>query len=87
MVTTHVRCGKSWSGQRREHCPACCETFNSATAGDMHRVGDWTDAHPRRCLSPEEMLERGMVLGSDGYWRSKADSRPPNSPQTGEQPE
>jgi hypothetical protein len=46
----------------------------------MHRVGDWTDEHPRRCLTPAEMVERGMVVGEDGIWRSEAGFWAPNSP-------
>jgi hypothetical protein len=82
-MPTHGACGKSWGGLRREHCPACHETFNSQTAGDMHRVGHW-DANDRRCLTPNAMTARGMVQ-REGVWYSKAGSWAPNSPQRAEQ--
>lgn len=63
----HPKCGKSWTGIQREHCSACCHTFNSQYAGDKHRVGDWTSEDPRRCLSEEEMTARGM-FERDGIW-------------------
>lgn len=76
MTATHPACGKSWTGTRREHCAACCETFNSQSAGDMHRVGDWAvdTVNPRRCMSVEEMRARGMFF-RDGLWFGEADSR------------
>lgn len=84
-MPTHPTCGRSWSGAKREHCPACHETFNSGYAGDMHRTGDWTEASPRRCLTPDEMRGRGMGQTAEGYWISSADSREDHSPQTAEQ--
>jgi len=78
-MPTHPKCGKSWTGMRRSHCPSCDETFNSDTAGDMHRVGDWTQENPRRCLTREEMFGRGMVI-REGAWLSRADSRPHREP-------
>lgn len=36
-LITHPACGKSWTGLKREHCPACHETFSSTKAGDRHR--------------------------------------------------
>lgn len=71
MQARHGSCGKTWSGANREHCPVCCETFNSHGAGDMHRVGDHqTD---RRCLSVEEMAKRGMKISGSGYWTTGAE--------------
>lgn len=68
-MTTHPKCGKEWSGNRTEHCPACCQTFAGRTAGDKHRVGDWDNPNdPRRCLSPDRMRALGMVLNAYGYW-------------------
>lgn len=46
------RCGKEWTGLRREHCPACHETFNSTSAGDLHRRGE--HGPDRRCLNPAD---------------------------------
>lgn len=66
-MATHGACGKSWTGMRAEHCPACHETFNGTRAGDMHRVGDFNDGS-RRCLTPEEMLGKGLVLNARGLW-------------------
>lgn len=56
-------CGARWTGLRMEHCRACHATFSGTTAGDMHRVGDhavFTGPTRRRCLTPAEMLEKGM---------------------------
>ncbi|MFI5687856.1 hypothetical protein [Streptomyces sp. NPDC051636] len=49
---SHAECGKTWTGLRRAHCPACHETFNSDSAADKHRVGKFGD--DRRCLPPTE---------------------------------
>ena len=68
----HAACGKSWSGLRRQHCPACCQTFNSDAAGDRHRVGDHHDG--RRCLTPDQMRARGMVEVG-GVWVTSLDRR------------
>ena len=54
----------------RNQCPTCSRYFNSVRAFDKHRVGSFEAG--RRCLHPEEMLERGMVVGSDGFWRGSA---------------
>ncbi len=73
-MPTHPKCGRSWAAAGAEHCPACCETFNSQLPGDMHRVGySWESQGPdrRRCLSVEEMLARGMAKNSRGLWVSK----------------
>lgn len=79
LMPTHPKCGKSWAAMGAEHCPACCETFNSGLAGDRHRAGNWTEGSPRRCLTVAEMREKGMDLNSRGLWVSAlrdADSRP-----------
>lgn len=65
-TATHPKCGKTWTGYRTEHCPACCETFNGHTAGDMHRVGE--HGVDRRCLSVQEMLAKGMAQNDAGRW-------------------
>lgn len=51
-ATTHPECGKTWTGLRREHCPACHETFNSTFAADKHRRGEF--GADRRCIDPGE---------------------------------
>ena len=61
-------CQRLAVGKRRNHCNGCHEFFNSDAAFEMHRVGNYTDEDPRRCLTVEEMLERGMALNKDGYW-------------------
>lgn len=64
-------CHKPIHGQRSEHCPVCHETFTGTTAGDMHRRGDHgitTGPNRRRCLTTDEMLDRGMTQDSHGRW-------------------
>jgi len=72
-MTTCSKCGKQWSGHKIEHCVAanCHQSFASTTAGEKHRVGkhDVTEGPDRRrCLTPDEMLARGMVLNAVGLW-------------------
>jgi len=55
------------TGQRNE-CPTCGERFNSNSAFDKHRTGQY--GADRRCLTADEMRARGMVLRDDGFWRS-----------------
>lgn len=62
-MPTHPPCGKGWTGLRREHCPACHETFNSAYAGDAHRRGEF--GKDRRCIPP---ADAGLV-NVDGVWQ------------------
>jgi hypothetical protein len=49
-MITHGACGKTWTGLRRAHCPACHETFNSDSAAEKHRVG--RTGIDRRCVDP-----------------------------------
>jgi hypothetical protein len=51
----------------RCRCSACGQQFNSTTAFDAHRVGDYLPQR-RRCLTPEHMIARGMHLNPGGYW-------------------
>jgi len=44
-------------------CPGCGLLFNSTHAFDKHRVGPHG---ARRCLTPEEMMAKGMV--QRGIW-------------------
>lgn len=46
----HGECGKTWTGLRRAHCPACHITFNSDSAAEKHRVGK--PGIDRRCVDP-----------------------------------
>jgi gp42 len=64
-------CGDRIVGLKLEHCPLCHETFTCTAAGDMHRVGrHGVTAGPsrRRCLTPEEMLDKGMTRNTRGRW-------------------
>ncbi len=82
------RCGATWTGSRAEHCAACCQTFSGTTAGDAHRVGKhdvFTGPDRRRCLTTDEMTERGMVRNKRGLWSMGgtspwADTTPTRSP-------
>lgn len=72
MTATCQKCGKSWGGLRPEHCKSCCQTFSGTTAGDMHRTGRHAISEGpdrRRCLTPDEMVDAGLVLDGKGIWR------------------
>jgi hypothetical protein len=56
------------TGQRNQ-CPTCGEYFNSNTAFDKHRSGPFTD---RRCISAQEMMDKGMSLNASGFWISES---------------
>ncbi len=49
----------------RCRCGGCTELFNSIAAFDAHRVGMPTK---RRCLSPAEMVARGMTTNDAQFW-------------------
>ena len=51
------------SGDRNQ-CRMCGEAFNSTTAFDKHRVGEF--GVDRRCRTAVEMREIGMVLRDNG---------------------
>jgi hypothetical protein len=54
-------------------CGACRQTFNSVTAFDTHRTGDYGNRGAnRRCLTEAEMVAKGMSRNRLGYWISKA---------------
>jgi hypothetical protein len=59
---------KLLSGSRNQ-CQSCKEFFNSYGAFDKHRTG--SHGVDRRCRTPEEMIEKGMVLRNDGFWVTK----------------
>jgi hypothetical protein len=46
-------------------CTGCGEYFNSTFAFDAHRSGAY-GGKERRCLTPAEMLEKGMGQKTDG---------------------
>ena len=71
MAGSCWKCSKTWGGTRAEHCPSCHETFTGSTSGDMHRVGDhavFEGPDRRRCLSVDEMAEKGMARNDRGQW-------------------
>lgn len=66
-------------------CSGCNEKFMKRTTFDTHRVGPWGDPiykksqvigytkPQRRCLSVDEMLEKGMKKNEQGLWLSGAE--------------
>lgn len=52
----------------RNQCQACKQYFNSTYSFDKHRRGDFQV--DRRCLTPNEMLEKKMSLNARGFWIS-----------------
>lgn len=56
------------TGQRNQ-CPGCDRYFNSNTAFEMHRTGK--HGVDRRCMSPDEMVAKGMSVNKDGFWISE----------------
>jgi hypothetical protein len=60
-----------------EHCTACHETFSGTTAGDRHRVGEHSipiGPNRRRCLTPDEMRDKGMSQNVRGVWGNGGES-------------
>lgn len=53
-------------------CSACGNVFKSVSGFDMHRIGSF-EPNLRRCLTPGEMLSKGMSVNSDGQWITKVD--------------
>jgi len=58
------------SGQRlsgnRCLCRSCGQYFNSLKGFDRHRVGAYLNS--RRCLTPPEMIKRGMTANRARFW-------------------
>lgn len=50
----------------RNQCQICKQYFNSTGAFEKHRTGK--HGVDRRCRTPEEMIEIGMILRPDGFW-------------------
>lgn len=70
-MISHGACGKTWTGLRRAHCPACHETFNSDSAAEKHRRG--TPGPDRRCVPP---AEAGLVAVEQPWgtcWQTPSD--------------
>lgn len=75
MRTTCRACGTSWTGLRIEHCDECHETFTGTTSGDMHRTGKHhlsSGPDRRRCLTRDEMRDKGMARNARGQWTTGA---------------
>lgn len=53
----------------RCRCSACGEFFNSVSVFDAHRTGPHGPG--RRCLTAEEMVSRGWLKNSQGFWISR----------------
>lgn len=57
-------------GSQRNQCQGCKQYFNSNKAFDKHRTGK--HGVNRRCLTPEEMTAKGMLVNKDGFWITEA---------------
>ena len=56
-------------GPSRNQCQGCKQYFNSQRAFDLHRRGKY--GVDRRCLTVDEMTDRGMYVNADGFWVSE----------------
>ena len=90
MPRGSCQCGASFGGARTEHCCVCHHTFTGTSSGDRHRTGRhevFEGPDRRRCLSVEEMLEKGMAQNKHGYWTTGSqDPRFCDSPSALETP-
>lgn len=78
-LITHPKCGRSWSGLSRSHCPVCCRTFSCDSAADRHRKGLYGGG--RHCVDPATvgLVARQMPWGEmwqnpgpeDGFGRHR----------------
>jgi len=50
-------------------CRGCSEYFNSVYAFDRHRI--WASPTVQRCLTPAEMVQKGMTNNASGFWITK----------------
>lgn len=50
----------------RNQCQVCKEYFNSNSPFDKHRTGKY--GVNRRCLTPDEMIAKGMSVNAAGFW-------------------
>ena len=61
----------------KSRCRGCHQMFTSLSAFDLHRTGKY-EHKKRRCLTGQEMLEKGMVQNAKGWWmRSAFDGKLP----------
>lgn len=61
----------------RCRCSICGKRFNSVSAFDRHRYGDYGDyGRNRRCRTWQELRARGWVVNDAGFWieRPRRDS-------------
>lgn len=63
---TTCDCGTGWTGTGICHCRTCHLTFTSIGPFDEHRTGA---ADSRRCMTRDELRERGMEPNVNGQWR------------------
>lgn len=56
----------------RCQCAACLEYFNSTGMFDRHRIGGYAS---RRCLSADELMAKGYLKNSAGFWIREAHRR------------
>jgi hypothetical protein len=54
----------------RCQCSGCGEYFNSDTAFEKHRIGQF--GVNRRCMTPAEMLAAGMSRNAADWWISES---------------
>ncbi len=80
-MVCNEQCYSKTLGNSRSHCSSCHEFFNSDAAFDMHRTGLFEGESnrfgtaqitgPRRCMTTDEMLARGMAVNESGFWTTK----------------
>ena len=58
----------------KSHCGGCHQMFTSLSAFDMHRTGKF-ERKKRRCLTEQDMLAKGMVQNTKGWWMRSAFDR------------
>ena len=56
----------------RNQCGGCRQYFNSNTAFDKHRTGE--HGVNRRCMTKEEMVDKGMSINPQGFWISETNT-------------
>jgi len=80
---THQRARQSLVGTQ-SLCSGCGDYFNGVNVFDRHRVGDFEERGTnRRCLTPNEMLERGWWRNKKRFWvRPKKNTRSGLGPAT-----
>jgi hypothetical protein len=72
-------------GKRRNQCGGCKVFFNSVTAFDKHRTGEY--GVDRRCMTVDEMSASGMSVNEAGYWIGSSMERWKNEDDASEEVE